>query len=91
MTAQINSAAVPHYPGVLRLAEAGDWDQVAVMELDRREDLLACFDDTPPPVDTELDAQAIATLLMLNEELMARLKSARKSVLQQNKAFMKRR
>ncbi|MCB1710808.1 MAG: hypothetical protein KDI10_19045, partial [Halioglobus sp.] len=59
----------------------GEWEQVAKRELERREDLAACFSDPVPAADVELVAQAMAALLHLNEELMAKLKIARTEVM----------
>ena len=53
------------------------------MERQRRDDLRACFSQASTPEHNELVAEAIAAILHLNEELMARLKTARDSVLQQ--------
>lgn len=66
---------------MLANAENGEWQQVARQEVERREDLAACFSDTVPAADAELSAQAMAALLHLNEELMAKLKSARDEVM----------
>lgn len=76
---------------MLQVAEAGDWDKVARLEQERREDLVNCFAQARPTGDTELVAQAIATLLHLNEELMAKLKVARSSVMEQGAEFTRNR
>lgn len=76
---------------MLRLADDGDWDKVARLEQDRREDLIDCFAQARPAGDAELVAQAMATLLHLNEELMAKLKAARSSVMEQGAEFTKNR
>jgi len=76
---------------MLRHADNGEWDQVASMEMERRDDMLACFADGPPPVDSELVAEAVAMLLHLNEELMAKLKEARQVVVQQGQQFARNR
>ncbi len=62
-------------------ADNGDWERVAERELARRDDLAACFSDPVPAADVELVAQAMAALLHLNEELMAKLKIARSQVM----------
>ena len=62
-------------------AEDGDWEQVAAREVERREDLAACFSSSVPAADAELSAQAMAALLHLNEELMAKLQTARAEVM----------
>lgn len=72
-------------------AEEGDWDTVADMESQRREDLVACFAQPVPLGDTELVAEAMATLLHLNEELMAKLRVARSAVMAQGMDFTKSR
>lgn len=66
---------------MLSLAEDDQWDRVADIELLRRDDLRACFSDTVPVADAELMAEAMAALLSLNEELMAKLRVARSEVL----------
>ncbi|MEQ8514150.1 MAG: flagellar protein FliT [Chromatocurvus sp.] len=68
---------------MLDLADAGEWDSVAEREADRREDIKHCFGEAVEPRNAELVAEALAAVLHLNEELMARLASARESVLQQ--------
>lgn len=76
---------------MLALAEEGEWEQVAERELDRREDLATCFSDTRPAADAELIAEAMATLLHLNEELMAKLKIARADVMAQGREYNRQR
>ncbi len=71
---------------MLALADAGDWDAVAGLEQERREDLTACFSGTQDPGQAELVAEALAAILHLNEELMARLTSARDVALEQGVA-----
>lgn len=66
---------------MLVYADNGEWDLVAERELERREGLAACFSDPIPAADVELAAQAMAALLHLNEELMAKLKVARTEVM----------
>lgn len=68
---------------MLELASAGEWDRVAQLERERRDDLQQCFEQ---PVDAdhgELVAEALAVMLHLNEELMELLAAARDSVLEQ--------
>ncbi len=71
---------------MLALADAGDWDAVASLEQARREDLSACFSGTQDPGQAELVAEALAAILHLNEELMARLTAARELALEQGVA-----
>ncbi len=68
---------------MLALADAGDWDAVAGLEQARREDLTTCFAGTQDPGQAELVAEALAAILHLNEELMARLTAARDTALEQ--------
>lgn len=70
---------------MLAHADKGEWEQVAERELERREDLAACFSDSAPAADAELFAEAMAALLHLNEELMAKLKVARDVVMMQGR------
>lgn len=62
---------------MLSLAEEGQWEKVAALELSRRDELNACFARQVPVQDAQLMAEAVAALLHLNEELMARLAKAR--------------
>lgn len=66
-------------------ADNGEWEQVAEQELNRRDDLAACFSDLAPAADAELIAEAMAALLHLNEELMSKLKVARSAVMEQGR------
>lgn len=68
---------------MLESAESGDWERVAELERQRRDDLNACFTATPSQQHGELVAEALAVILHLNEELMSRLREAREAVLQQ--------
>lgn len=68
---------------MLAHAESGEWEQVTELELERRDDLAACFSDAVVAADSVLIAEAIAALLHLNEELMAKLKVARDEVMAQ--------
>jgi len=72
-------------------ADQGQWEQVADRELERREDLAACFSDSVPAANTELIAEAMAVLLHLNEELMAKLKIARDEVMAQGLEYTRNR
>ncbi|MFT4518772.1 MAG: hypothetical protein ACI9JM_001157 [Halioglobus sp.] len=76
---------------MLAHAEKGEWEQVTEIELARREDLLACFSGSMPAQDKELVAEAMATLLHLNEELMAKLKIDRDAVMAQGQEMAKNR
>ncbi len=68
---------------MLERAGEGDWEAVSDMERQRREGLRECFSQMTAPEHNELVAEALAVMLHLNEELMASLKTARDSVLQQ--------
>jgi hypothetical protein len=68
---------------MLALAGVGDWDRVAELERERRDDLQRCFEQ---PVDAdhgELVSEALAVMLHLNDELMELLATARDTVLEQ--------
>ena len=67
---------------MLACAEGGDWERVADLERRRRDDLAACFSASVAIADSSLIAEALAALLSLNEELMARLHSARSEVME---------
>ena len=72
-------------------ADEGEWEQVTEIEQERREDLIACFSKTMLAQDTQLVAEAMATLLHLNEELMAKLKVARDAVMAQGQEITRSR
>ncbi|MEH6616217.1 MAG: flagellar protein FliT [Porticoccus sp.] len=72
-------------------ADNGEWEQVTELELDRRDDLSACFSDAKSVADSVLIAEAIAALLHLNEELMAKLKIARDIVMEQGVEYSRNR
>ena len=76
---------------MLAHADKGEWEQVAEREQERREDLAACFSDSAPAADAELVAEAMAALLHLNEELMAKLKVAREVVMKQGREHARNR
>lgn len=68
---------------MLNLAGEGDWDRVAELERERRDDLAQCFAEPVSDENGELVAEALAVMLHLNEELMSLLGSARDEVLAQ--------
>ncbi|MCB1666991.1 MAG: flagellar protein FliT [Porticoccaceae bacterium] len=72
---------------MLNHADAGEWDVVARLEVERRDDLAICFSQALQAIDSVLVAEAIAALLHLNEELMSKLKVARDSVLDQGRTL----
>jgi hypothetical protein len=76
---------------MLDSAEGGDWERVAELERMRRDDLARCFSEPPSPAHGELVAEALAVILHLNEELMARLRDARASVMEQGAAQVRTR
>ena len=65
--------------------EEGEWEQVTALELERRDDMATCFSDAALVGDNELIAEAFATLLHINEELMAKVKIAREEVMVQGR------
>ena len=68
---------------MLVLAGEGNWDRVAELERERRDDLALCFKVPVSEENGELVAEALAVILHLNEELMSLLAAAREDVLQQ--------
>ena len=66
---------------MLSLARESDWDRIAELERERRDDLAKCFDTPVSEEHGELVAEALAVMLHLNEELMALLADAREDVL----------
>ncbi|MAT95193.1 MAG: flagellar protein FliT [Halioglobus sp.] len=76
---------------MLAHADKDEWEQVTAIERERRDDLVQCFSEPIPLGDSELVAEALATLLHLNEELMSRLKEARSSVMEKSLEFSRQR
>jgi uncharacterized hydantoinase/oxoprolinase family protein len=72
---------------MLSLAEQGHWQQVSDLEQRRRQDLVECFSESVAQVDSELVAEALATLLHLNEELMSRLRVDRAEVVARSREY----
>ena len=72
-------------------AENGEWQQVTELEVERRDDLAICFANISQAEDSVLVAEAVAALLHLNEELMAKLKMARNSVMEQGRDLARKR
>jgi len=72
-------------------ADHDEWEQVTELEIERRDDLTACFSDAASVADSVLIAEAIAALLHLNEELMAKLKTARDVVMEQGIEYSRNR
>lgn len=67
---------------MLQHAEDGEWEAVADLERERRNDLSACFEETTSLADSALVGEALAVLLTLNEELMSRLAVAKATVME---------
>jgi len=72
-------------------ANEGEWEQVTELELARRGDLENCFHDAGRVEDEELLAEAFATLFHINEELMAKVKTARDEVIVQGRKYSRNR
>ena len=72
-------------------ADKGEWEHVTELEVERRDDLTACFAESASIADSVLIAEAIAALLHLNEELMAKLKTARDVVMEQGIEYSRNR
>lgn len=68
---------------MLACAGAGEWDRVAELERERRDDLQQCFSQAVDAEHGELVSEALAVMLHLNDELMDLLASARDAVLEQ--------
>ena len=58
-------------------AVAGDWDVVTEHEATRRDWIQACFEEPVVPEHAHLFSEALAVMLHLNEEVMAKLQDAR--------------
>ena len=74
---------------MLSLAQAGDWDEVAELELIRRDALGQCFDRPILDHDSPLIAEALAVILHLNEELMSVLTIAREQTQEEGLVYRK--
>ena len=68
---------------MLDCAGAGEWDRVAQLERERRDDLQQCFSQPVDAEHGELVSEALAVMLHLNDELMGLLANARDAVLEQ--------
>ncbi len=62
---------------MLNLAKDGDWEQVTESERCRQSLLEDCFETEVQPQNSEIFSEAIAAMLHMNEELLARLQHAR--------------
>ena len=62
---------------MLEAARSGDWDVVTVSEKKRSQLLRDCFAEPIHPANSELFSEALATMLHLNEELVALLTQAK--------------
>jgi len=76
---------------MLTHAQCDEWEQVIVVERERREDLAACFAEPVGRGDEELLAEAMAALLHLNEQLMSLLRDARAQAMAQGSELAGRR
>ncbi|PCJ26652.1 MAG: hypothetical protein COA96_04855 [SAR86 cluster bacterium] len=61
---------------MLICAQKEDWDSVEEMEISRKEELVACFQDSLE-AQSLLIAEAIATLIALNTQIALLVKNAR--------------
>lgn len=66
------------------LAAAGCWNDVASLEKKRRKDLNECFAYDIADQDSHLMAQALATVLHMNEELMSVVANTRRDLIKQH-------
>ena len=69
---------------MLTFARTDDWDEVAELELLRRDALGRCFDRPILDHDSSLVAEALAVILHLNEELVSVLTIAREQSLEES-------
>lgn len=67
---------------MLHCAQSGDWEAVEVMENSRKKELAACFLDRGYD-DSSLIAEALATLIYLNEQITSLVKQAKSEVIEQ--------
>ena len=65
---------------MLEAAQQGDWVEVAEGETRRQSLLQECFQDPVEPHLAEVSAEALATMLHLNEELVALLETAKEEL-----------
>ena len=74
---------------MLSFARTDDWDEVAELELTRRDALGRCFDRPILDHDSALIAEALAVILHLNEELVSVLTIAREQSLEESLFYKK--
>lgn len=65
---------------MLACAQNGDWESVEEMENSRKDEVRACFSN-PDHLDTPLIAEALATLIYLNEQISKLVQDAKNKVL----------
>lgn len=65
---------------MLEAAREGEWVEVSEGELHRRALLEECFSKSVDPELSEIFAEALATMLHMNEELVALLEAAKAEV-----------
>lgn len=72
-------------------AQRDEWEQVILVEQERRDHLNAFFALPIPRGEEDLVAEAMAALLHLNEELMSKLRKARSQAMSQGRELSGRR
>ena len=78
--ASILAAVLKLTQTMLEAAREGEWVEVSEGELHRRALLEECFSKSVDPELTEIFAEALATMLHMNEELVALLEEAKAEV-----------
>lgn len=71
---------------ILVCAQKGDWESVEEMENSRKKEIAACFSN-PSHEETPLIAEALATLIFLNEQITKLVKQAKADLLAEQQSF----
>lgn len=69
---------------ILHFAQLGDWESVEKLEKQRQEELLACFAHSADK-ESPLIAEALATLLFMNNQITDLVKKAKADLVEQQK------
>lgn len=71
---------------ILACAQRGDWESVEEMEHSRKIEIAACF-SSQSHEETPLIAEALATLIHLNEQITELVKQAKSDLLEEQNAL----
>lgn len=71
---------------ILACAQKGEWELVEEMEQARRQEITACFSNQSHD-ESPIIAEALATLIHLNEQITLLVKRAKTDLLKEQQAF----